>query len=114
MLALRELGQASVKDLAHRESVTHSTMSRVVSALVTDGLLAQSESAVDGRATLVSLTRRGESQLKDTVRHALGPLQRAIEALPARKAACLETVVDLVESLIESLSSELRAQRNSR
>lgn len=114
MLALREFGRASVKDLAEREAVTHSTMSRVVSALVADGFLAQSGSAVDGRATVVSLTRRGETQLKDAVRHALGPLQRALETLPADKVACLDTVVDLVEALIESLSRELRAQKNSR
>ncbi len=114
MLALREVGRATVKELAEREAVTHSTMSRVVSALVAEGLLAQVESVSDGRATIVTLTRRGESELKTAVRHALGPLQKAIDALPHRKAACLDCAVDLVEALIKSLSDDLRERKNSR
>lgn len=114
MLTLRELGRATVKELAQRESVSHSTMSRVVSALVTDGLLEQLKSATDGRETLVKLSKRGVSQLKVAVRDSLRPLQRAIKALPNSEASRLVHAVDLVEALVESLSQDLRHQKASR
>lgn len=114
MLTLRELGQATVKELAERESVSHSTMSRVVSALVADGLLAQLKSTTDGRETLVKLSKRGVSQLKIAIRDSLRPLQRAINSLPNSDASRLVHAVDLVEALVESLSQDLRHQKATR
>src|SRR6185369_6007721 len=55
-------GPISVTALADKEMVRPATMSRMVSALVDEGLCRRSEDKNDGRGVLVSATSKGRSE----------------------------------------------------
>jgi DNA-binding MarR family transcriptional regulator len=67
LFVLRELGEIpdrSVKDLAAVTMTTHSTVSQVVGQLLQKGLVTRSEDSLDGRRSVLRLTRRGTRLLK--------------------------------------------------
>lgn len=55
-----------LKDLAERNALDPSTVSRAVATLVQHGLVRRTADPADGRASILRLTERGEVTLRDT------------------------------------------------
>lgn len=97
-------GPIRPSELARREGINPTTLSRLLGRLVDEGALCRHDDPTDGRGALVSVTARGRRlhlQLRAARARALGehvaqlpaPQQRAISAaLPA-----LEALVGLVD-----------------
>jgi DNA-binding MarR family transcriptional regulator len=71
LFVLSELAQVpdqSVKDLAAVTMTTHSTVSQVVGQLISKGLVARTADALDGRRSVLRVTRQGSMLLKKSPR----------------------------------------------
>ncbi len=71
LFVLSELAQVpdqSVKDLAAVTMTTHSTVSQVVGQLISKGLVARTVDALDGRRSVLRVTRQGTTLLKKAPR----------------------------------------------
>jgi DNA-binding MarR family transcriptional regulator len=67
LFALRELAQApdqSVKDLAAVTMTTHSTVSQVVAQLISKRLVVRTTDALDGRRSVLRVSRKGAQLLQ--------------------------------------------------
>ena len=82
MSAIEKHGPISVTALADREMVRPATMSRMVSALVDDGLARRLEDKNDGRGVLVVTTAKGRRAFQRAHQQRLRQLAVALNALP--------------------------------
>jgi DNA-binding MarR family transcriptional regulator len=64
----RAVAGCHLKDLAARNALDPSTVSRAVTTLVQHGLVRRTADPADGRASILRLTERGEVALSDTHR----------------------------------------------
>jgi DNA-binding MarR family transcriptional regulator len=64
-VGVEPVGGCHLKDLAARCALDPSTVSRAVAALVRSGLVARSSDPSDGRASVLSVTPRGQQTLDD-------------------------------------------------
>jgi DNA-binding MarR family transcriptional regulator len=62
----RAVAGCHLKDLAARNALDPSTVSRAVTTLVQHGLVRRTADPADGRASILRLTERGEVALRDT------------------------------------------------
>ena len=99
-------GPMRLSALAERVFLDKSTTSRVVNALVRKGYVEQRADATDGRAMLVSATRRGErlcsrinTDLVEQQKQLLGDLAPEIRA----------GVVDVIQRLARAADSRFRS-----
>jgi len=103
LLAIQSHGPVSVTALADREMVRPATMSRMVSALVDDGLARRLEDKTDGRGVLVASTAKGRRAYQRAHQQRLRQFTEALTHLPP---AQLETLCDLAAA-VEKLTTAL-------
>jgi DNA-binding MarR family transcriptional regulator len=80
-------------DLAEMTSIDASTLSRLITRLVHDGLVRRTRSKADSREVAVGLTRKAETSLRKLVPVALGLQHRATQSLSKRDLATLKRVL---------------------
>jgi DNA-binding MarR family transcriptional regulator len=107
MLALDEVGNSSVKELAEREWVAHSTMSRLLSALTASGLTINSIRKVgskDKRTRVIRLTAKGKRVVEHELRQTIAPLANGIAELPDSDIATLKRAMKIIDRLLFSVA----------
>jgi DNA-binding MarR family transcriptional regulator len=77
-------------DLAEKTSIEVSTLSRLITRLMRDGLVQRSRSRSDSREVSVGLTRRGRTLLARLIPVANGLQSEATRGLPRRDVAVLK------------------------
>ena len=90
-------GPLTISELAAAEQVRPPTMTRVVAALETAGLVAREHDARDGRLVRVRATPRGVRVLEDGRRRRIEVLVHALETLSVDERASLARAVGLLE-----------------
>nr|WP_179519428.1 MarR family transcriptional regulator [Nocardioides perillae] len=94
-------GELTVGDLAARERVQPPSMTRTVTALEAEGLVARRPSETDGRQVLVALTAAGrETVLADRRRRDAWLAQRLGELTPDQRAT-LRAAAPILAALAE-------------
>lgn len=96
-------GPISVTALADTEMVRPATMSRMVSALVDDGLVKRSEDKTDGRGVLVSATAKGRRAQQRAQQQRLHHFAQALSALSPEQLAAMRSLASALERLTKIL-----------
>jgi DNA-binding MarR family transcriptional regulator len=97
-------GQITVSALAESEQVRPATMSRMVSALVAEGLVGRDPNKNDARRVLVSLTPRGHTEFKRAQKFRHERLSIALASLPTEELALMQELAGALEKLSEILN----------
>jgi len=103
MAAIESRGPISVTALADREMVRPATMSRMVSALVDDGLARRLEDKTDGRGVLVMATAKGRKLFHRAHAQRLKQLTHALSALPQDQLSAMRGLANAIERLTSVL-----------
>jgi DNA-binding MarR family transcriptional regulator len=97
-------GPIRLSDLAEREDLNPTMLSRVVGSLVQDGLMARVPDPQDGRAALAQATAAGR-RLRDKIqRERNEALGAELARLDAADLATLERALPILEELTELLA----------
>jgi DNA-binding MarR family transcriptional regulator len=92
-------GPISVTALADHEMVRPATMSRMVSALVDDGLVKRSGDKNDGRGVLVSTTSKGRRAYERAQELRLHRFAEALSSLAPEQLTALRDLTNALERL---------------
>ena len=92
-------GPISVTALADTEMVRPATMSRMITALVEDGLVKRSGDKNDGRGVLVSVTPKGRRTFQRAQEHRLTHFAEAVESLSDEQLAAMRDLASALERL---------------
>jgi DNA-binding MarR family transcriptional regulator len=103
LAAIEKHGPISVTALADREMVRPATMSRMVSALVDDGLAKRLEDKTDGRGVLVASTPKGKRAFQRAHQQRLQQLSEALSALPPDQLSAMRGLASALERLTSVL-----------
>lgn len=101
--AIHSFGPISVTALADREMVRPATMSRMVSALVDEGLARRQEDKTDGRGVLVAATAKGRRAYEKAHRRRLQQLSEALRSFPPDQLAAMRDLAIALERLTRVL-----------
>ena len=99
LAAIQNHGPISVTALADREMVRPATMSRMVSALVDDGLARRLEDKSDGRGVLVSVTAKGRRAYQRAHQQRLSQLTEALRNFSPEELAAMRSLAEALERL---------------
>lgn len=99
-------GPRTLGDLAAAEHVRPPTMTRLVHAMETDGLVAREANPDDRRSIVIRATSHGEEQLELGRGRQIAPLAEAISALDRGERTALEDAADLLGRLLRSSTWE--------
>jgi DNA-binding MarR family transcriptional regulator len=99
-------GPISVTALADKEMVRPATMSRMVSALVDEGLVKRSEDKTDGRGVLVSATPKGRRAFQRAQQQRLQHFTEALNALSSDQLEAMRSLAAALEQLTLLLDGE--------
>ena len=105
-------GPISVTALADKEMVRPATMSRMVSALVDEGLCKRSEDKNDGRGVLVSATSKGRRAYLRAQQQRLHHFANALSALSPDQLSAMRSLTAALERLTMLLLNESSAAGN--
>lgn len=97
--AIDKRGPISVTALAENEMVRPATMSRMVTALVDEGLVKRSEDKTDGRGVLVSATPKGRRTFQRAQEQRLQHFAEVLEALNDEQLASMRNLTSALERL---------------
>jgi DNA-binding MarR family transcriptional regulator len=92
-------GPISVTALADKEMVRPATMSRMVSALVDEGLVRRSDDKNDGRGVLVSATPKGRRAYQRAQHVRLTHFSEALGELSSEQLAAMRSLAAALEKL---------------
>jgi DNA-binding MarR family transcriptional regulator len=92
-------GPLTLSALAAAEQVRPPTMSRIVAALVAEGLATREPDERDGRVVLIRATPAGERLLTAARSRRTGALSRRLAALPAEELRLLARAAELIDDL---------------
>ena len=92
-------GPISVTALAETEMVRPATMSRMITALVEDGLVKRSGDKNDGRGVLVSVTPKGRRTFQRAQEHRLMHFAEAVESLSDDQLVAMRDLASALERL---------------
>jgi len=90
-------GPHTIGALANFELVAAPTMTRIVSALETKGLVARARPAGDGRIVQVQATDSGRRLIREAFSARLGRLAESLEALNIAERAQLESALAILD-----------------
>jgi DNA-binding MarR family transcriptional regulator len=96
-------GPVTLGDLAAAEQVRPPTMTRIVDALVQQGLVAKKRNADDGRSTLIHATAAGKKLLMQGRERRVRALAVQIAALDARERAALGEAAEILKRVIAAI-----------
>jgi DNA-binding MarR family transcriptional regulator len=92
-------GPLSVTALAEKEMVRPATMSRMVTALVEEGLVKRSDDKSDGRGVLVSPTAKGRRIFQKAHDHRLQHFSELLESLSGDQLEAMRSLATALERL---------------
>ena len=92
-------GPRSLKELAAAEQVRPPTMSRVVAALVRDGLVHSTVEGDDKRRLRLEATPKGAAVMQAARRRRVASLARALRRLPKEKVRQLADAAEWIDQL---------------
>ena len=93
-------GARTLGALAEAENVTPPSMTRLVTAMETDGLVTRTKSATDGRLVLVGATSKGERVLEQGRKQRLAALAGWLGELRPSGLHTLDDAVDLLDEVL--------------
>ena len=96
---IEKRGPISVTALADKEMVRPATMSRMVSALVEEGLVKRTDDKTDGRGVLVSATPKGRRTYQRAQEHRLHHFAEVLESLNEEQLASMRNLTASLERL---------------
>jgi DNA-binding MarR family transcriptional regulator len=96
-------GPVTLGDLAAAEQVRPPTMTRIVDALVKQGLVTRSRNAEDGRSTLIAATAAGRKLLMQGRERRVRALATQIAALSLRDRSALEESAEILKRVIDAI-----------
>jgi len=96
---IEKRGPISVTALADKEMVRPATMSRMVSALVEEGLVKRTDDKTDGRGVLVSATPKGRRTYQRAQEHRLHHFAEVLESLNEEQLASMRDLTAALERL---------------
>jgi DNA-binding MarR family transcriptional regulator len=99
LAVIEKRGPISVTALADREMVRPATMSRMVSALVEEGLVRRREDKNDGRGVLVSATPKGRRAYQRAQQQRLQQFAEALNALSPEQLSAMRSLAAALERL---------------
>ena len=105
---IEKRGPISVTALADTEMVRPATMSRMVSALVEDGLVKRSDDKTDGRGVLVSATPKGRRTYQRAQEQRLQHFAEVLDSLNDDQVAAMRNLTSALERLTVLLDKESR------
>ncbi len=106
--ALARIGQAGplrLGALAQLEGIAPATMSRVVDSLEAQALIERVPDALDGRASLIQLSREGGELLHQMQSTSTVAIDQALASLSASERALMERAVPVLEKLSDLLQA---------
>jgi DNA-binding MarR family transcriptional regulator len=107
LATLQRTGPLRLNELAGREGISASTMSRLVDSLEHGGALAKrSLDAIDSRASQVAITAKGVALLEDLQRNGTLLIDRALHSLNASERASVYAALPALEKLVEWVEAE--------
>jgi DNA-binding MarR family transcriptional regulator len=101
LVALDQHGPLRVGALADAVAVTAPSMTRIVNALETDGLVLRTADPADGRAQVVAMTDAGQALLGSGREIRLATLARRLDQLPAVERERLAAALPALELLTQ-------------
>ncbi len=96
-------GPVSLGELAAAEQVRPPTMTRIVDALVTQGLVTRRKNARDGRSIQIAATAEGRQLLFEGRERRVRALAKQIADLSADERAILDDAVDTLRKVISAI-----------
>jgi DNA-binding MarR family transcriptional regulator len=96
---IEKRGPISVTALADTERVRPATMSRMVTALVDEGLVKRTEDKSDGRGVLVSTTPKGRRAYLRAQEQRLNHFAEVLESLNDEQLAAMRSLTSALERL---------------
>jgi DNA-binding MarR family transcriptional regulator len=109
LAVIEKHGPISVTALADREMVRPATMSRMVSALVDEGLVKRREDRDDGRGVLVSTTPKGRRAYQRAHQQRLQQFIGALDRLTPEQLAAMKGLASALERLTKLLDGPGRS-----
>ena len=97
--AIEKRGPISVTALADNEMVRPATMSRMVSALVEEGLVKRTDDKNDGRGVLVSSTPKGRRTYQRAQEQRLQHFAEVLDSLNDEQLASMRNLTSALERL---------------
>ena len=97
---LQTTGPIRLNELASREGISASTISKLIDVLQRNALVERSPDAGDGRASRVAITAAGIEVLEDLRHNGARLIDRALRALDASDRAALITALPALERLV--------------
>jgi DNA-binding MarR family transcriptional regulator len=96
---IEKRGPISVTALAEKEMVRPATMSRMVTALVEEGLVKRSDDKTDGRGVLVSATPKGRRTYQRAQEQRLQHFAEVLDSLSVDQLAAMRNLTSALERL---------------
>jgi DNA-binding MarR family transcriptional regulator len=96
---IEKRGPISVTALAEKEMVRPATMSRMVTALVEEGLVKRSEDKTDGRGVLISATPKGRRAYQRAQEQRLQHFAEVLDSLNDDQLAAMRNLTAALERL---------------
>ena len=103
---LYRTGPIRLNELASREGISASTISKLVDALERGALVERSPEVGDGRASRVALTAAGTAVLEDLRRNGARLIDRALRALDAADRAAIRAALPALERLVDRVEAD--------
>jgi len=97
--------------LAQLEGIAPATMSKVVDHLAAQGLLVRVPDALDGRASLIELSKKGVALLHEIRSTSTFAIDQALASLSIEERATLDLAVPILEKLSDLLHATTSASR---
>lgn len=100
LASVARLGPITLGDLSAVENVSPPTLTKVVSALEEDGLVARTSDPTDRRVARVEATARGSELLAENRSRGNAYLRARLASLPPEDLAALERALAVLERLV--------------
>jgi DNA-binding MarR family transcriptional regulator len=96
-------GPISVSALAENEMVRPATMSRMITALVDDGLVKRADDKTDGRGVLVSTTSKGRRTFQRAQEQRLQHFAEVLDSLSSEQLSAMRNLTAALDRLTRLL-----------
>ena len=100
---IEKRGPISVTALADTEMVRPATMSRMITALVDEGLVTRSDDKNDGRGVLISVTPKGRRAYQRAQEQRLSRFAEVLESLSDEQVGAMRNLAEALERLTRLL-----------
>ena len=100
LVTVEEWGPLRLSELARREAVSVPTMSRVLAALDSHGLVVRAPDPQDARGVLVRLSPEGVRRLAEVRSHRTALVARRLRRLSAAQRAAVAAALPALEALL--------------